>query len=127
MPTYRQLNRNKRIAKQRYRWCPHLQKCPQKKGVCFRVFIKTPKKPNSAQRKVARVKLLSTKKLITAYIPGETHNLQTHSMVLVRGGRVKDLPGVKYHLIRGVYDLTMVVRRRNGRSKYGVPLSATKR
>jgi len=127
MPTYRQLNRNKRIVKQRYRWCPHLQKCPQKKGVCFRVFIKTPKKPNSAQRKVARVKLLSTKKLITAYIPGETHNLQTHSMVLVRGGRVKDLPGVKYHLIRGVYDFTMVVRRRNGRSKYGVPLSATKR
>jgi len=126
MPSYKQLSRHKRIKKNRYKWCPHLQKCPQKKGVCFRVFIKTPKKPNSAQRKVARIKLLSTKKYITGYIPGEGHNLQTHSMVLVRGGRVKDLPGVKYHLVRGVYDLQMVKNRTTARSKYGVPSSSKK-
>ena len=93
----------------------------KKKGVCSRVFIRTPKKPNSALRKVARVRLLSTRKIITAYIPGISHNLQMHSLVLVRGGRVKDLPGVKYHLIRGVYDLVFVKNRSNARSKYGVP------
>jgi len=124
MPTYKQLAKKKRLKKNRYSWCPHLQKCPQKKGVCSRVFIKTPKKPNSAQRKVARVRLLSTRKNITAYIPGEIHTLQVHSMVLVRGGRVKDLPGVKYHLIRGVYDFGYVKNRKTARSKYGVPSSS---
>lgn len=121
MPTINQLVRirYKRSKKVRYQRSPHLQKCPQKKGVCVRVFIKTPKKPNSAQRKVARVRL-STRKSITGYIPGIGHNLQAHSVVLVRGGRVKDLPGVKYHLVRGVYDFSAVKNRKTSRSKYGV-------
>lgn len=97
---------------------PALNKCPQKKGVCISVYTKTPKKPNSALRKVARVRLTNGAEII-AYIPGEGHNLQEHSVVLVRGGRVKDLPGVKYHLIRGVFDLQGVSSRKNSRSKYG--------
>jgi len=98
---------------------PALKKSPQKKGVCLKVYTRTPKKPNSAIRKVARVRLTSGFDII-AYIPGQGHNLQEHSVVLVRGGRVKDLPGVKYHLIRGVYDLQSVLGRKNSRSKYGV-------
>jgi len=97
---------------------PALRKSPQKKGVCLRVYTRTPKKPNSAIRKVARVRLTDGIDII-AYIPGEGHNLQEHSVVLVRGGRVKDLPGVRYHLIRGVYDLQGVASRKNSRSKYG--------
>jgi len=97
---------------------PALKKNPQKKGVCLRVYTRTPKKPNSAIRKVARVRLTNGTDII-AYIPGEGHNLQEHSVVLVRGGRVKDLPGVRYHLIRGVYDLQGITSRKNGRSKYG--------
>lgn len=97
---------------------PTLMACPQKKGVCTRVFITTPKKPNSAKRKVARVRL-SNGQEVTAYIPGEGHNLQEHSVVLVRGGRVKDLPGVKYHIVRGAFDLQGVQGRRQGRSLYG--------
>jgi small subunit ribosomal protein S12 len=97
---------------------PALELCPQKKGVCTRVFITTPKKPNSAKRKVARVRLTNGIE-VTAYIPGEGHNLQEHSVVLIRGGRVKDLPGVKYHIIRGVSDLQGIEKRRQGRSLYG--------
>lgn len=97
---------------------PALQKSSQKKGVCLRVYTKTPKKPNSAIRKVARVRLTNGFDVI-AYIPGEGHNLQEHSVVLVRGGRVKDLPGVRYHLIRGVYDLQGISSRKKSRSKYG--------
>lgn len=95
-----------------------LNKCPQKKGVCVRVYTINPKKPNSADRKVAKVRL-SSGKLITGYIPGEGHNLQEHSIVLIRGGRIKDLPGVKYQLVRGVYDLNSVLHRKKARSKYG--------
>ena len=97
---------------------PALKKCPQRKGICTKVYTVTPKKPNSAIRKVARVKLTSGFE-ITAYIPGEGHNLQEHSVVLVRGGRVKDLPGVRYHLVRGKYDLQAIKNRKQGRSKYG--------
>ena len=97
---------------------PALKKNPQKKGVCLKVYTRTPKKPNSAIRKVARVRLTNGIDII-AYIPGEGHNLQEHSVVLVRGGRVKDLPGVRYHLIRGVYDLQGILSRKNSRSKYG--------
>ncbi|UNB92054.1 30S ribosomal protein S12 [Candidatus Carsonella ruddii] len=97
---------------------PALLKSPQKKGICLKVYTTTPKKPNSALRKVCRVKL-SNKNEITVYIPGEGHNLQEHSNVLVRGGRVKDLPGVKYHVIRNVYDLSGVINRKKSRSKYG--------
>lgn len=95
-----------------------LQKCPQKRGVCVKVFTRTPKKPNSALRKVAKVRL-SYGKRVEAYIPGEGHNLQDYSVVLMRGGRVKDLPGMKYHLIRGKYDFQGVKNRKNGRSIYG--------
>ena len=101
---------------------PALRRSPQKKGVCLLVYTKTPKKPNSALRKVARVRLTNGLDVI-AYIPGEGHNLQEHSVVLVRGGKVKDLPGVKYHLVRGVYDLQSVSSRKNSRSKYGVKKS----
>ncbi|MCX7952197.1 MAG: 30S ribosomal protein S12 [Deltaproteobacteria bacterium] len=97
---------------------PALRKCPQKRGVCVRVFTTTPKKPNSALRKVARVRL-STGQEITAYIPGIGHNLQEHSVVLVRGGRVKDLPGVRYHIVRGTLDCQGVQNRKQGRSLYG--------
>lgn len=98
-----------------------LQLAPQKKGTCLKVFITTPRKPNSALRKVARV-LLSNYYRVTAYIPGMSHNLQKHSVVLIRGGRVKDLPGVRYTIIRGKYDLQRLIARRNGRSKYGTTL-----
>lgn len=97
---------------------PALKTSPQKKGVCLKVYTRTPKKPNSAVRKIARVRLTNGIDVI-AYIPGEGHNLQEHSVVLVRGGRVKDLPGVRYHLIRGVYDLQGIISRKKSRSKYG--------
>lgn len=97
---------------------PHLKRCPQRRGVCTRVYTTTPKKPNSALRKVARVRLTSGFE-VTAYIPGEGHNLQEHSVVLIRGGRVKDLPGVRYHIIRGSLDTSGVKGRKRSRSKYG--------
>ena len=97
---------------------PALQRCPQKRGVCVRVFTQTPKKPNSALRKVARVRLTNSIE-VTSYIPGEGHNLQEHSLVLIRGGRVKDLPGVRYHVVRGTLDTVGVQGRKQGRSKYG--------
>jgi len=118
MVTKNQLLRHPRKSKKVASKSAALVKCPQRKGVCVRVFTRTPKKPNSALRKVARVKL-TTGKTITGYIPGEGHNLQEHSVVLVRGGRVKDLPGVKYHLIRGKYDLHSIRKRKQSRSKYG--------
>ncbi|MEO0197270.1 MAG: 30S ribosomal protein S12 [candidate division WOR-3 bacterium] len=118
MPTINQLVRNPRKPKNRKSKAPALEGNPQKRGVCIRVYTTTPKKPNSALRKVAKVRLSNGREII-AYIPGEGHNLQEHSVVLVRGGRVKDLPGVKYHIVRGVYDAAGVEKRRNSRSKYG--------
>ena len=118
MPTINQLvrsGRNKIIVKSA---SPALKQCPQKRGVCTRVYTTTPKKPNSALRKVARVRLTNQME-VTSYIPGEGHNLQEHSVVLIRGGRVKDLPGVRYHIIRGTLDTVGVATRRQGRSKYG--------
>lgn len=108
-------NRKKKLYKKK---TPILNRNPQKKGVCTKIFIRTPKKPNSAQRKVAKVKMAS-RKIIEAYIPGEGHNLQEYSVVLLRGGRVQDLPGVKYHLIRGKYDFQGLKSRKNRRSFYG--------
>lgn len=118
MPTIQQLIRKGRSQKKKKTSAPALQGCPQKRGVCTRVYTTTPKKPNSALRKVARVRLTNGME-VTAYIPGEGHNLQEHSIVLVRGGRVKDLPGVKYHIVRGALDAAGVEDRRQGRSKYG--------
>lgn len=118
MPTINQLIRHGRKKIVNKTKSPALQSCPQRRGVCTRVMTFTPKKPNSALRKVARVRLTNGVE-ITAYIPGESHNLQEHSMVLVRGGRVKDLPGVRYHIIRGALDTLGVEKRRKGRSKYG--------
>jgi small subunit ribosomal protein S12 len=118
MPTINQLVRKGRSHKRRRSKSPVLESCPQKRGVCLQVKTQTPKKPNSALRKVARVRL-STGKEITAYIPGEGHNLQEHSIVLIRGGRVRDLPGVRYHILRGTLDASGVDARHNGRSKYG--------
>jgi small subunit ribosomal protein S12 len=118
MPTINQLVRNPRRVQKRRTKSPALESCPQKRGVCVQVKIMTPKKPNSALRKIARVKLSSGKE-ITAYIPGEKHNLQEHSIVLVRGGRVRDLPGVRYHIIRGTLDAAGVEGRKQQRSKYG--------
>nr|UAD89491.1 ribosomal protein S12 [Gracilaria changii] len=118
MPTFNQLLKSVRKSYKTQSRSIDLKKCPQKKGVCLKVFTMNPKKPNSADRKVAKIQL-STGKLITGYIPGEGHNLQEHSIVLIRGGRVKDLPGVKYHLVRGSFDLHAVSNRRKGRSKYG--------
>jgi small subunit ribosomal protein S12 len=118
MPTINQLVRYGRKPKKRKSKSPALEGCPQKRGVCIRVYTTTPKKPNSALRKVAKVRLSNGREVI-AYIPGIGHNLQEHSVVLVRGGRVKDLPGVKYHIVRGVYDAAGVANRRNSRSKYG--------
>lgn len=118
MPTINQLIRHGRKKMSNKTKSPALQSCPQRRGVCTRVMTFTPKKPNSALRKVARVRLTNGIE-ITAYIPGESHNLQEHSMVLVRGGRVKDLPGVRYHIIRGALDTLGVEKRRKGRSKYG--------
>jgi len=118
MPTIQQLVRKARSPKVWKSKSPALESCPQKRGVCTRVYITTPKKPNSAQRKVAKVKLSNGIEVI-AYIPGEGHNLQEHSIVLVRGGRVKDLPGVRYHIVRGALDTAGVTDRKQGRSKYG--------
>ena len=118
MPTINQLVRMGRKAVTHKTSAPALKKCPQKRGVCVRVYTSTPKKPNSALRKVARVRLTNGME-VTTYIPGEGHNLQEHSVVLIRGGRVKDLPGVRYHVIRGPLDAAGVSDRRQGRSKYG--------
>jgi small subunit ribosomal protein S12 len=118
MPTLNQLVRKGRKKKPKKSKAPALGGNPQKRGVCIRVYIVNPKKPNSALRKVAKVRLSNGKEVV-AYIPGEGHNLQEHSVVLVRGGRVKDLPGVKYHIVRGVYDASGVEGRMSSRSKYG--------
>ncbi len=118
MPTINQLVR---FSREKVTWkskAPALQGSPQKRGVCTRVYTTTPKKPNSALRKVARVRLTNSIE-VTAYIPGEGHNLQEHSIVLIRGGRVKDLPGVRYHIVRGTLDTAGVAERKQGRSKYG--------
>ena len=119
MPTIQQLVRKGRKPATSRSKSPDLEKSPQKRGVCLRVFTTTPKKPNSALRKVARVRLTNGRE-VNAYIPGEGHTLQEHSVVLVRGGRVKDLPGVRYHSVRGTLDATGVEGRNRGRSKYGV-------
>lgn len=124
MPTINQLVRKNREKVKSKSKSPALQGCPQKRGVCTRVYTTTPKKPNSALRKVARVRL-SNGIEVTAYIPGEGHNLQEHSIVLVRGGRVKDLPGVRYHIIRGTLDAAGVADRKQGRSKYGTKKTKT--
>ncbi|AZL15859.1 30S ribosomal protein S12 [Rickettsiales endosymbiont of Stachyamoeba lipophora] len=118
MPTVNQLVRSPRKRNQRNTKSPALVSCPQRRGVCVRVYTTTPKKPNSALRKVSRIRLTSTFDVI-GYIPGEGHNLQEHSVVLIRGGRVKDLPGVRYHVIRGTLDCQGVKDRSQGRSKYG--------
>ena len=118
MPTINQLVRKPRSPKKRKKKSPALQKCPQKRGVCLQVKTKTPKKPNSALRKVAWIRLSNGQEII-AYIGGEGHNLQEHSIVLVRGGRVKDLPGVRYHIARGTLDCAAVKDRKQSRSKYG--------
>ncbi len=118
VPTIQQLIRKGRQSKVSKTTAPALQSCPQRRGVCTRVYTTTPKKPNSALRKVARVRLTNGIE-VTAYIPGEGHNLQEHSIVLIRGGRVKDLPGVRYHIIRGALDTAGVNDRRQGRSLYG--------
>jgi small subunit ribosomal protein S12 len=118
MPTINQLIRKSRKDKRKINKVPALQACPQRRGVCTRVYTTTPKKPNSALRKVARVRLTNGHE-VTAYIPGEGHRLQEHSVVLIRGGRVKDLPGVRYQVLRGVLDTTGVEGRKQARSKYG--------
>jgi small subunit ribosomal protein S12 len=118
LPTINQLVRKGRVLQKSRTTAPALKSCPQKRGVCTRVYTTTPKKPNSALRKVARVRLTNGIE-VTAYVPGEGHNLQEHSIVLIRGGRVKDLPGVRYHVIRGALDSSGVEARRQGRSKYG--------
>jgi small subunit ribosomal protein S12 len=118
MPTINQLIEKGRQAPRTKTSAPALKSCPQKRGVCTRVYTTTPKKPNSALRKVARVRLTNGME-VTSYIPGVGHNLQEHSVVLIRGGRVKDLPGVRYHIIRGTLDSVGVQNRRQGRSKYG--------
>ena len=118
MPTIQQLIRKSRVRPAQKSKSPALSSCPQKRGVCLQVKTMTPKKPNSALRKIARVRL-SNKVEVTSYIPGEGHNLQEHSIVLVRGGRVKDLPGVRYHMVRGTLDTAGVSKRKKSRSKYG--------
>ncbi|MCY4385831.1 MAG: 30S ribosomal protein S12 [Desulfurellaceae bacterium] len=118
MPTVQQLVRKGRVQQRRKLTAPALQSCPQRRGVCTRVYTTTPKKPNSALRKVARVRLTNGIE-VTAYIPGIGHNLQEHSVVLIRGGRVKDLPGVRYHIVRGTLDSIGVQERKQSRSKYG--------
>ena len=120
MTTLNQLifNRQKRISKKKPNKNPALNKCPQKKGICLKIYTKTPKKPNSALRKVAKIRL-SNKKTVIGYIPGIGHTLQEHSVILLRGGRVQDLPGVKYHIVRGKYDLLGLKNRKTSRSKYG--------
>ena len=118
MPTINQLIRNPRVPQVARNKVPALAQSPQKRGVCTRVYTTTPKKPNSALRKVARVRLTNGFE-VTSYIPGEGHNLQEHSVVLIRGGRVKDLPGVRYHIVRGTLDSVGVQNRKQSRSKYG--------
>ena len=118
MPTINKLVRKRRAKVEKLNKVPAMESCPQKRGVCTRVYTTTPKKPNSALRKVARVRL-SNGFEVTSYIPGEGHNLQEHSVVLIRGGRVKDLPGVRYHILRGVLDTQGVADRKQRRSKYG--------
>ena len=118
MPTINQLVRKGREVLKTKSTAPALKECPQKRGVCTRVYTTTPKKPNSAMRKVARVRLTNSKE-VNSYIPGEGHNLQEHSIVMVRGGRVKDLPGVRYHIVRGTLDTAGVANRTQRRSKYG--------
>ena len=118
MPTISQLIRIRRRLKKKKSKSPALTECPQRRGVCLQVKTMTPKKPNSALRKIARVRLSNAYE-VTAYIPGEGHNLQEHSIVLVRGGRVKDLPGVRYHIVRGTLDTAGVTNRKKSRSKYG--------
>ena len=118
MPTIQQLVRSERTKLERKTKAPALKNCPQRRGVCTRVFTTTPKKPNSALRKVAKVRLTNSVEVI-AYIPGEGHNIQEHSVIMIRGGRVKDLPGVKYKILRGVLDLQGIHSRRQGRSRYG--------
>src|SRR5579859_320374 len=124
MPTVNQLIRKPRQDKPSRNKVPALKGCPQRRGVCVRVYTTTPKKPNSALRKVARVRL-TTKVEVTAYIPGIGHNLQEHSVVLIRGGRVRDLPGVRYHVIRGTLDAAGTKNRKQGRSKYGAKREKT--
>ncbi len=125
MPTIEQLIRLGRISKHKKSKSPALKNCPQRRGVCVQVRTMTPKKPNSALRKIARVRL-TTGIEVTAYIPGEGHNLQEHSIVLVRGGRVKDLPGVRYHIVRGTLDAAGVNQRKKSRSKYGAKMPKDK-
>ncbi|MFQ5900227.1 MAG: 30S ribosomal protein S12 [Thermodesulfobacteriota bacterium] len=122
MPTINQLVRKGRSKAHKKTNTPALKICPQRRGVCIRVYTTTPKKPNSALRKVARVRLTNGIE-VTAYIPGVGHNLQEHSVVLIRGGRVKDLPGVRYHIVRGILDSVGVQDRKQGRSKYGTKLA----
>lgn len=122
MPTINQLVRQGRKKVKKKVKTPALESCPQKKGVCVRVYTTTPKKPNSALRKVARIRLTNGME-VTTYIPGEGHNLQEHSVVLIRGGRVKDLPGVRYHMVRGTLDAIGVEGRKKSRSKYGTKKS----
>lgn len=126
MPTINQLIRKGREVLKAKSTAPALKECPQKRGVCTRVYTTTPKKPNSALRKVARVRLTNGIE-VTAYIPGIGHNLQEHSVVLIRGGRVKDLPGVRYHIIRGSLDTAGVANRNQGRSKYGAKRAKAKK
>ena len=118
MPTYNQFCKNKKIKKKKINKTPALEKSPQKKGICTKIVIRAPKKPNSALRKLVKLRL-TNKKHVYAYIPGEGHNLQEYSTVLMRGGRVKDLPGIKYKLIRGKFDLLGLKSRKTSRSKYG--------
>ncbi len=118
MPTIAQLLRKSRVPKKKKTKSPALKRCPQRRGVCIQVRTMTPKKPNSALRKISRVRLTNSEE-VTSYIPGEGHNLQEHSIVLVRGGRVKDLPGVRYHIVRGTLDTQGVQNRKKSRSKYG--------
>ncbi|MGX7576412.1 30S ribosomal protein S12 [Candidatus Vidania fulgoroideorum] len=126
MNRIKQILRKNRKKKKKNIKCPALMKNPQKRGICLKVYTTTPKKPNSALRKVAKVRL-SNKQDVICYIPGEGHNLQEHSVVLVRGGRVKDLPGVKYHIVRGILDSLGVEGRKNSRSKYGVKKNVEKK
>ena len=119
MTTLNKIIKHQRISKKKITKTPSLNKNPQKKGICLNVFIKKPKKPNSAQRKIAKV-LLRNKNIVNVYIPGEGHNLQEHSTVLIQGGRRKDLPGIRYKVIRGVFDCKPVTNRRTSRSKYGM-------
>jgi small subunit ribosomal protein S12 len=118
VPTINQLCKKKRKKKKKLNRTPALEKCPQKKGICTKLILRTPKKPNSALRKLAQLRLTNNRKVF-AYIPGEGHNLQTYSTVIIKGGRVKDLPGVKYHLVRGVLDFSGLKDRKTSRSKYG--------